>query len=294
MIIEEADLEQERALVSSIASTGRGGGAAAARRIMGRQPGVVRLARDIGALKPFVGEAPHYRGSTTVQLEQAYREGRSVLLEGTQGSGLSLYHGQYPYVTSRDTNVAGCLAEAGISPSRVRRILLVIRPTPIRVGNPDASPSDTATTDMADASQNESGAERRHSGELRHETNFEEVAKKAGLDPKEVVLHEKTSTTKRDRRVGWFDWEQFRKACALNAPSDIVLTFADYLSSQNQNARRFEQLHLDTIKFIEEIERVAHAPVSLINTRFVRTDEERLDRRSVIDRRNWVTSRHKG
>jgi adenylosuccinate synthase len=292
MIIEEADLEQEKALVSSIASTGRGGGAAAARRIMGRQPGVVRLACDIDVLKPFVGEGPHYRGSTTVQLEQAYRQGLSVLLEGTQGSGLSLYHGQYPYVTSRDTNVAGCLAEAGISPSRVRRILLVIRPTPIRVGNPDASPSDATATDAKGASQNGSG-ERRHSGELRHETNFEEVAKQAGLDPKEVALHEKTSTTKRDRRVGWFDWEQFRKACALNAPSDIVLTFADYLSSQNRNARRFEQLHSDTIKFIEEIERVAHAPVSLINTRFVRTDEERLDRRSVIDRRNWVTSKHR-
>ena len=290
MIIEEADLERERALVSSIASTGRGGGAAAARRIMGRQPGLVRLARDIEVLKPFVGAGPHYRGSTTVQLEQAYRQGLSVLLEGTQGSGLSLYHGQYPYVTSRDTNVAGCLAEAGISPSRVRRILMVIRPTPIRVGNPDAVLPDVAA--IEEVGRPEQGSqELRHSGELKHETTFEEVAKQAGLDPRELLLHEKTSTTKRDRRVGWFDWEQFRKACALNAPSDIVLTFADYLSSENQNARRFEQLKLDTIKFIEEIERVAHAPVSLINTRFVRTGEDRLDRRSVIDRRNWVTHR---
>ncbi len=42
------------------------------------------------------------------------------MLEGTQGSGLSLHHGPYPTVTSRDTNVAGCLAEAGIAPARVR------------------------------------------------------------------------------------------------------------------------------------------------------------------------------
>jgi adenylosuccinate synthase len=283
MVIEKADLEQERELVTSIASTGRGGGAAAARRIMGRRPGAVRLARDIDALKPFVGEGPHHRGSIAVQLEEAYRQGLSVLLEGTQGSGLSLYHGQYPYVTSRDTNVAGCLAEAGISPSRVRRILMVIRPTPIRVGNPDAVLLQSAATAADDQQQP------RHSGQLKHETTFEEVAKQAGLDPRDLLSHEKTSTTKRDRRVGWFDWEQFRKACALNAPSDIVLTFADYLSCENQNARRFEQLNMDTIKFIEEIERVAHAPVSLINTRFVRTVEERLDRRSVIDRRNWGT-----
>jgi NAD(P)-dependent dehydrogenase (short-subunit alcohol dehydrogenase family) len=47
-----------------------------------------------------------------------------------------------------------------------------------------------------------------------------------------------------------------------------------------------------TIKFIEEIELVGHAPVSLIDTRFGRTVEERLVRRSVIDRRNWVTRKH--
>lgn len=279
MVIEPEDIAAEKALVTSIASTGRGGGAAAARRIMGRRPGLVRLARDIECLRPFVGERPPYRGSTTAQLERAYRKGYSVLLEGTQGSGLSIFHGQYPYVTSRDTNVAGCLSEAGISPSRVRRILLVIRPTPIRVGNPDPQGPGQGIADQKFSS-----------GELRHETTFEEIAEHAHLNKDELLTHEKTSTTKRDRRVGWFDWEQFRKACALNAPTDIVLTFADYLSRENQDARRFEQLQPDTIKFIEEIERVAHAPVSLINTRFVRTDEERLDRRSVIDRRNWIVA----
>jgi adenylosuccinate synthase len=127
------------------------------------------------------------------------------------------------------------------------------------------------------------------SGDIRHETSFEEIAKHAGIDPKELAENEKTSTTKRKRRVGWFDWEQYRLACALNAPTDIVLTFADYFGVDNREARRFEQLNQDTIKFVEELERVAHAPVSLINTRFPRTDDERLDLRSVIDRRNWVT-----
>ena len=110
MIIEPEDVEREKELVAKIASIGQGGGAAAARRILNRKPGAVRLARDIPELRPFVGTAPLYRGSTTRQLEFAYREGQSILLEGTQGSGLSLYHGSYPYVTSRDTNVAGCLA----------------------------------------------------------------------------------------------------------------------------------------------------------------------------------------
>lgn len=273
MIIEEQDLEKERELVAKIASTGRGGGAAAARRIMGRKPGAVNLARDIPELRPYVGDGPPYRGSTVARLEMAYRKGHSILLEGTQGSGLSLFHGTYPYVTSRDTNVAGCLAEAGISPSRVRRILLVIRPTPIRVGDPDVKDGSTET-----------------SGPLKHSTTFEEVAKLANLDPEEVTRLEKTSTTKRNRRVGWFEWDQFRYACSLNAPTDIVLTFADYVDGANEHARRFEQLSVDTIKFIEELERVAQAPVSLINTRFPRSDEA-IDLRTVIDRRNWNSSR---
>jgi adenylosuccinate synthase len=272
MIIENTDLSAEREIVAKIASTGRGSGAAAARRINNRGDKATRLARDVPELEPYVGAGPLYRGSTTSQLEAAYRNGETIFLEGTQGSGLSIFHGIYPYVTSRDTNVAGCLAEAGISPSRVRRILMVVRPQPIRVGNPDGEQGHT-------------------SGGLKHEVDFATVAKEAGLPAEEVVDNERTSTTKRPRRVGWFEWEQFRHACALNAPTDIVLTFADYLKASNKDARRFERLDIDTIKFIEELERVAHAPVSLINTCFPRNPDETIDLRTVIDRRNWTTTR---
>jgi len=59
----------------------------------------------------------------------------------------------------------------------------------------------------------------------------------------------------------------------------IALSFADYISRSNINARRVEQLTLETIRFVEELERVACAPVSLISTRF--------NYRSIIDRRSW-------
>lgn len=264
-IIEEEDIAAEKgSVVGAIASTGSGSGAAKARRITsrGNKERPVRLARDIPELE-------NYLGSTLDELERSYRAGHSILLEGTQGSELSLYHGQYPHVTSRDTNVAGCLAEAGISPSRVRKILMVVRTTPIRVADPDGDEDNT-------------------SGTLKHETKFEVIAKEAKLNPKDVVTAEVTSTTNRPRRVGWFEWEQFRKACDLNAPTDIVLTFVDYLKSNNRKARRFEQLDEDTIKFIEELERVAQAPVSLINTRFPKNKDDFRDLRSIIDRRNWT------
>lgn len=268
-IIEEADRDAEQVhLVSTIASTGSGSGAAAARRILSRGNTAIRLAKDVDELQPYVGTSGNYRGSTSARLEEAYRSGQSILLEGTQGSGLSIFHGDYPYVTSRDTNVAGCLAEAGISPSRVRKILMVIRPMPIRVGDPD-------------------GNEGHISGRLKHPTTFDEIAQFANLEADALNAAEKTSTTNRNRKVGWFEWDQFRKACALNAPTDIVLTFADYLKATNRNARRFEQLHSETIKFVEELERVSQAPVSLINTRFTR-DPDPSDLRSLIDRRNWT------
>lgn len=264
-IIEQEDIDnEEKGVKGTIASTGSGSGEAKARRIRhrGKNGEQIRLARDVPELHAFLGE-------TEKLLEEAYREGKSVLLEGTQGSALSLYHGQYPYVTSRDTNVAGCLAEAGISPSRVRKILMVVRTTPIRVADPDGQSGNT-------------------SGGLKHETSFREISEIAGLDPDAVEAAEKTSTTKRKRRVGWFEWSQFRHACNLNAPTDIVLTFVDYLTVDNQKARRFEQLSDDTIKFIEELERIAQAPVSLINTRFPQKEGDFKDLRSIIDRRNWT------
>jgi len=267
MIISSEDIEQENELRDSISSTASGSGAAAARRIMGRA-GNTKLAKDIPELEPFVGERKTSRGSTMRRLEAAFASGKSVLLEGTQGSGLSLYHGPYPHVTSRDTNVAGCLAEAGISPARLRRVILVTRTTPIRVANPES--------------------EERSSGTLKYETTFDAIAKKAGLNAGQVKKAEKTSTTRRDRRVGHFDWELFRKSCKLNAPTDIALTFADYISSNNQDARRFEQLTLPTREFIEELELVSQARVTLINTRFPRPAEHRsADLRSTIDRRSW-------
>jgi hypothetical protein len=61
----------------------------------------------------------------------------------------------------------------------------------------------------------------------------------------------------------------------LRAPSHA----ATLLDRRNENDRRYEQLRPETIRFIEEVERVAAAPVTLISTRF--------DFRGIIDRRYW-------
>jgi len=180
-----------------------------------------------------------------------------VLLEGTQGTGLSLYHGIYPWVTSRDTTVAGCLAEAGIAPHRVRRVVMVVRTYPIRVGG--------------------------YSGPMSQELSWEQIADRSGLDLNDILQTEKGSVSRNQRRVAEFDWTQLRSAAEINGATDIALTFADYLDAKNDQARRFDQLTGETIQNIEEIERVAGTPVTLISTRF--------HERSIIDRRSWRRSR---
>lgn len=251
MIITKADIAAEKRNTNLIGSTAQGVGVAMSRRITGRlksKPPL--LARDIPLLRPYLGSALE-------TLADVFSKGGRVLLEGTQGAALSLYHGFYPHVTSRDTNVSGCLAEAGIPPSRVRRIVMVCRTYPIRVESPVGGSS----------------------GPMSQEITMEEIAKRSGKSVAEIQQTEITSTTYRKRRIGEFEWELLRKATLLNEPTDIALTFADYLSGKNEKARRFEQLTEETIRFVQEVERVAGVSVSLITTGF--------NYRSIIDRRSW-------
>jgi adenylosuccinate synthase len=111
------------------------------------------------------------------------------------------------------------------------------------------------------------------------EISLKEISERSGIDLKELQGIEITSTTHRKRRIGEFDWVLLRKSALLNGPTDIALTFTDYLDKKNRNARRIEQLTRPTLDLIEEIERVTRARVSLIGTGF--------NNRSVIDRRSW-------
>jgi adenylosuccinate synthase len=114
---------------------------------------------------------------------------------------------------------------------------------------------------------------------MENELDWQIISDRSGIPVEELLAAERTTTTNKKRRVAEFDWNLLRKAASLNGPTDIALTFADYITIENRKARRFEQLTESTLRFIEEIERVASAPVSLITTRF--------DARSIIDRRAW-------
>jgi len=108
---------------------------------------------------------------------------------------------------------------------------------------------------------------------------MEEIARRSGIPVDPLKAAERTTTTDRPRRIAEFDWVQFRDSVQLNGPTDIALTFVDYLGIGNREAYRFEQLNDQTIEFVEEVERVSGRQVSLLSTDF--------SWRNVIDRRAW-------
>lgn len=240
MVIDDEDRRIEGDTLEAIASTKQGVGVATARKILGRGglPPLgsrVKLARDIDQLSEFVCD-------TKTELERAFAANRRVMLEGTQGTLLSIHHGMYPHVTSRETSTSGCLSDAGISPSRVRKVVMVTRTYPIRVGG--------------------------NSGPMGTEITLEDIADRSAIDIEELQKTEKGTISGTKRRIAEFDWVQLRKSAVLNGATDIALTFADYHGIGNRAATTFQQLLPETTKFIDQVEMVSGARVSLISKEF--------------------------
>ena len=187
--------EREAGLIDAIASTGQGVGSALARRTMRRTS--VTFASDWPDLRCFIRTDLHHI------LADALTKGVRVLVEGTQGFGLSVLHGGcYPYATSRDTTAAGALSEAGLSPTDVDWVALTLRAFPIRVSG--------------------------NSGPLPLETSWEEVSRGSGTTRD---LTEYATVTGRPRRVAWFHEDIVRDAMSVNRPNSLFLNHVDYFDS---------------------------------------------------------------
>ena len=198
-------------------------------------PGAVRTAKDVPELAPYI------RDSTSV-LERARASGGRIFIEGTQGTGLSILHGSFPHVTSRDTTVSTLLAEVGVPPQLLRRVIVAFRTYPIRVGG--------------------------ESGPMGREITWDMVARRSGLPADILKGTERGSVSGNPRRVAEFSWSQLRHSARINGATDLALTFADYIDARNRGARRFNQLTDETVEMIYEMESVAAAPVSLVSATF--------------------------
>lgn len=237
-ILEERHHEEEGGVHGEMhkrmGSTGEGVGPARMDRIR-RDPSRFRMARDVEEFRGMVVE------NVSGFLTRAVSEGHNVLLEGTQGSGLSLIHGAWPHVTSSDTNAAQMAADAGVPPHWVTETMLVARTYPIRVAGP--------------------------SGPLHNELSWDEMSVRVG---RKVV--EFTTVTKKQRRIGEWDEQMFRHAVELNDPATVAITFMDYLDPQSQGATKFEQLGPKALDFIHYLERTFRVRVGFIGTGWSETE----------------------
>lgn len=178
-----------------IGSTGEGVGPAR----------VARINRDKTIFHQFKDVAEEYglegclHDNTPLSIVCAQDMGQNILVEGTQGSALSLLHSFYPYCTSIDTNAAGIISEVGIAPSRVTDVLMVCRTYPIRVAG--------------------------NSGPMKNEITWDVLSERLGKD----ITPEKTTVTHKIRRIAEWDNDLFEQSWILNNPTQIALTFADYI-----------------------------------------------------------------
>jgi adenylosuccinate synthase len=213
---EDALAERNARMASSLGSTQSGTGAALLRRISRQGDGLGVQASDYPELKAFLGD-------TSVVMRRMLDAGQRIVVEGTQGFGLSVLHGGfYPKATSRDTTAAAFVGEAGLSPLDVDDVTMVLRTFPIRVAG--------------------------NSGPLFGETTWARVAKQAGL-PENFC--ERTTVTGKVRRVGHFDPEIVRRAIAVNNPSQIVLNHVDYVDAEVREGH-FTNFARNFVRNIEE------------------------------------------
>jgi adenylosuccinate synthase len=141
-------------------------------------------------LKPYVAD-------TSLELGKALDAGANVLLEGAQGSLLDVDHGTYPFVTSSNPTAGGACVGAGIGPTRVTKVIGIIKAYTTRVG------SGPFPTELLD-----------EQGDWLRETGGE-----FGV------------TTGRARRCGWFDAVIARYSTRVNGITDLFVTKLDVLST---------------------------------------------------------------
>lgn len=183
----------------------------------------VRYAEDDDFLRGFVGPTVDY-------LNRLIDDNKPILIEGTQGSVLSLHHGYRGKTTSRDTNASNWCADAGISPFAVRDVYGVTRTFPIRVAG--------------------------NSGPMSgQEITWEEVTEHAE-SPDPII--EITTATRRKRRVftlsGSDGPRDLKKALDINRPTKLMLSFVDYLNHEDRHKSSWDSLSQRTRDWITTLE----------------------------------------
>ncbi|MHA1227378.1 MAG: adenylosuccinate synthetase [Candidatus Hodarchaeales archaeon] len=197
-------------LKEKVGTSGSGTGPANEDRVRRKLP----LARDIPELEDYLLDVP-------AEINRAIDNGESVLIEGTQATHLSLWHGTYPYVTSKDVTASAICSDVGIGPTKVTDVVLVFKAFVTRVGSEKAEP-------------------------LKGQLNEEETKRRGWV--------EYGTVTGRLRRAAPFDVELAKRSILLNGATKLALTKLDILFPEDSGKTVFEDLSKPAKEWITDIE----------------------------------------
>ena len=205
-------------LTDQVGSTQSGTGVALAEFRMRRAP----QAKDIPELESYCCDVAR-------EVNEACAAGESVIIEGSQGTQLSLALTQdYPYCTSDNCTTAALADDVGLNWQHISEVVLVVKALPSRVGE-GALPFQ-----MSEGEQDSLG-----------------------------IAEFGVTTGRRRRKASQIPWELLKEAVMLNGPTQIALTFCDHydpvISNQLQLTPKVQAL-------IDQIEEIAQVPVTLVET----------------------------
>ncbi len=206
-------------LVKKVGTTGSGSGPANEERVRRK----LKLAKEIPKLKPFLTDVPG-------EIHRGLANKESILLEGTQATYLSLFHGTYPFVTTKDVTASSICADVGIGPTVVTDVTLVLKAYVTRVGE----------------------------GLLPGELTEEETIKRGWT--------EYGTVTKRLRRAAPFNAELAKRSIQLNSATKIALTKLDILFPTDQGKTSFDDLSEEAKLWISDREKEIDMRFTFIGT----------------------------
>ncbi len=198
----------DKHLTQTVGTSGAGTGPANQDRIRR----VLDLARDVEELQPYLLDVP-------LELHNAIINHKSILIEGTQATHLSLFHGTYPFVTSKDVTASSICADVGLGPTVVTDVTLVFKAYVTRVGE----------------------------GPLPNLLSEEETRRR-GWD-------EYGTVTGRPRRAAPFNVDLARRSIMLNGATKLALTKLDVVFPSEAGKNDYDELGDETKKWIMEIEK---------------------------------------
>jgi adenylosuccinate synthase len=221
-IITEDHIRRDKGsahLSKKIGSTGSGCGPANSDRVMRLSP----QAKDVPELAEYLLDVPK-------AINDELKQGRTVLLEGTQGFGISLYYGTYPFVTSKDTSASQIAADNGVGPTRIDDVIVVFKAYPTRVGEGPFS------TEMTSEKSDSMG------------------------------IQEFGTVTHRKRRIGGWDGDMARYSAMINGCTQAALTGIDHVDKTCFGVTEYGKLTKKAKNFLKLAEDDIGSPITLIST----------------------------